>query len=59
MATVEDFLILNLGINIAQVKKGLAAAFGLMLWSGFYLSLDGGLVPGPDWSWRGWLRRFS
>ena len=26
-----------------------AAAFGLMLWSGFSLSLDGVLIPGPYW----------
>jgi hypothetical protein len=25
------------------------AAFGLMLWSGFSLSLDGVLIPGPYW----------
>jgi hypothetical protein len=27
----------------------LIAAFGLMLWSGFSLALDGVLIPGPYW----------
>jgi len=27
----------------------IAAAFGLMLWSGFSLSLNGVLIPGPYW----------
>jgi hypothetical protein len=36
--------------GIGAIALGLvAAAFGLMLWSGFYLTLEGLVIPGSYW----------